>query len=56
MTTPGASTNTLKLGVGPALTNFYDGNLWLIQLWSTNLSPSDIANLYFNQKKGVPWP
>jgi hypothetical protein len=56
ITSPASSTNTLKLGVDPAFTNDLDGNLWLPQIWSTNLSPSDIANLYYNQRNGIRWP
>jgi hypothetical protein len=36
--------------------NDYDGDLWLPQIWSTNLSPIDVANLYYRQKTGIPWP
>jgi hypothetical protein len=53
---PNSSTNTLKIAIDPVETNIYDGNLWLIQVWTTNLSPSDIANLYYNQGRGIPWP
>jgi len=53
---PTFSTDTLKIGVDPVGTNNYDGNLWLIQVWTTNLSPSDVANLYYNQARGVLYP
>ena len=56
ITSPSSSTNTLKFGVDPTLTNHLDGNIWLPQIWSTALSPQDIANLYFNQFYGNPWP
>ena len=53
---PAPSTNYLVFGLvssvyGPS---DIDGNLWLPQIWSTNLSAIDIANLYFNQTHGKP--
>jgi hypothetical protein len=56
ITNPGSSTGSLEFGVDAAFTNDYDGNLWLPQIWSTNLSPTDIANLFYNQVHGKPWP
>jgi hypothetical protein len=56
ITSPGSSTNPLELGVDATFTNDYDGNMWLPQIWSRKLSPSDIANLYYNQVHGKPWP
>jgi hypothetical protein len=56
---PASSTNYLIFGLGTANTNGVsdlDGDMWLPQIWSTNLSPSDIANLYYNQQNGIPWP
>jgi hypothetical protein len=53
---PGSSNNSLKIGQDGSGFNFYDGNLWQPQIWSSELSPSDIANLYFNQVQGMLWP
>jgi hypothetical protein len=55
---PAPSSNNLVFG-HEALSdgnNDYDGDLWLPQIWSTNLSPIDVANLYYRQKTGIPWP
>jgi hypothetical protein len=30
--------------------------MWLLQIWSTSLSATEVATLYFNQLPGVPWP
>jgi hypothetical protein len=58
LASPATSTNPLVFGLGTANNGLsdYDGNLWLPQIWSTNLTPTDIANLYYNQKNGIPWP
>jgi hypothetical protein len=59
---PISSTNSLKFGAGVFYNGSYgqtdnmDGSIWLPQIWSTNLSCTDIANLYYNQVKGKPWP
>ena len=56
---PAPSSKPLIFGFGTANTNGpsdYDGDMWLPQIWSTNLSPSDIANLFQQQKFGIPWP
>jgi hypothetical protein len=53
---PASSPNSLILGVDQAGDHHLDGNIWLTQIWSTPLSPTDISNLYFNQVTGVPWP
>jgi hypothetical protein len=36
--------------------NFYDGNIWLLQMWGEPLPAASVANLYFAQLSGVPWP
>lgn len=53
-------TNSLWLGrqntgAGSPSTNL-DGNVWQPQIWSTNLSPSDVSKLYYEQLNGIPWP
>jgi len=54
---PAPSTNNLVFGVDYTLvTNYLDGQIWLSQIWRVALSPTDIANLYFQQVKGIPWP
>jgi hypothetical protein len=56
---PASSTKNLILGLGKANPNgasHLDGDMWLPQIWSINLSPSEVANLFFNQKNGNPWP
>jgi hypothetical protein len=55
---PAPSPNNLTFGIAPY---FYgspslDGDLWLPQIWNSVLSPIDIANLYYNQIHGTPWP
>jgi hypothetical protein len=52
-------TNTLVLGeqnVGPYFWNVLDGNMWLAQIWSRNLSAADATVIYLNQLGGTPWP
>jgi hypothetical protein len=53
---PGPSGASLKFAVDPSGTDYYDGNLWLPQIWGESLPATSIANLYFNQRSGVPWP
>ena len=59
---PISTANTLKFGAGVFNNGSFvesdkmDGTLWLPQIWSTNLSSADIANLYYNQLRGKPWP
>jgi hypothetical protein len=54
-----SGTNTLILGeqnLGPYFGNTLDGNMWMTQIWSTNLSDMDAVYLYLNQQNGTPWP
>jgi len=55
---PVSSTTYLIFGLGTANNGYsdLDGDMWLPQIWSTNLWPADVANLYFNQTHGSPWP
>jgi hypothetical protein len=59
---PASSSNNLMFGYGADQDSsshgpyYLDGNIWLPQVWSTALSPSDIANLYYNQSLGSAWP
>jgi len=60
-TSPASTSSNLVFGTSflyPATTGapWYDGNMWLPQIWSSALSPTDIANLYFKQVKGIQWP
>jgi hypothetical protein len=63
-TSPSSSTNCLifGLGAGPfgsnssSGTNDLDGDISRPQIWRTNLAPADVANLYYNQVHGSPWP
>jgi hypothetical protein len=53
-----SGTNTLWIGQqnGGSISNYLDGDIWQPQIWSTNLSPSDVSKLYYEQMNGVPWP
>lgn len=53
---PASSTNNLVLGAAVGGSRWLDGNIWQPQIWSTNLSASDVANLYLNQSAGLTWP
>jgi hypothetical protein len=55
---PASSAANLIVGheAGSDGNNDYDGDMWLPQIWGSNLSPSDIANLFHQQKFGIPWP
>jgi hypothetical protein len=55
---PASSTNYLVFGheANSDGNNDFDGDMWLPQIWSTNLSPANIANLYYREKNGIPWP
>lgn len=57
-TNPASTSNPLILGVGTNVNGLinYDGNMWQPQVWSVALSPQQVANLYFNQAAGFPWP
>ena len=58
---PASSTNDLTFGTsllfpdvqGPP---WYDGDMWQPQIWSTALTPTEVANLYFQQVGGADWP
>jgi hypothetical protein len=60
VTVPAPSgTNTLLIGeknLGGYYGSFLDGNLWMTQIWSRNLSAPDAALLYLHQLSGSPWP
>ena len=60
VTVPAPSgTNTLLIGeknMGGHYGSFLDGNLWMTQIWSRNLSAQDAALLYLHQLQGSPWP
>ncbi|MGA2245466.1 MAG: LamG domain-containing protein [Verrucomicrobiota bacterium] len=54
-----SGTNTLMLGqqnLGPNFGRTLDGNMWMTQIWSTNLADMDAVYLYLNQLIGSPWP
>lgn len=54
-----SGTNTLMLGeqnLGTYFGNTLDGNIWMTQIWSTNLSNMDAVYLYLNEQNGNPWP
>ena len=53
---PASSNNSLVLGQDDDNANFYDGDMWLPQIWSSALTATDIANLYFAQSQGIIWP
>jgi predicted Zn-dependent protease len=55
-TNPLSSVNSLLLGVDRAGAHFLDGDLWLPQIWGEALPATAIANLYFQQSLGIPWP
>jgi hypothetical protein len=54
-----SGTNTLMLGqqnLGSSFGETLDGNMWMTQIWSTNLDPVEASYLYLNQVNGSPWP
>jgi hypothetical protein len=53
---PAPSTNSLVIGTDRAGAHYFDGNMWMTQIWSTPLAPADVANLFFIQSLGQPWP
>lgn len=53
---PAPSAYSLMLGIDGAGANYFDGDIWLPQIWGSALTATDIANLYFQQVRGVPWP
>ncbi len=53
---PASSVYNLVFGVDGAGANRLDGDIWLTQIWSAALLPTDIANLCFQQIKGNAWP
>jgi len=63
-TNPIASTNSLTFGYGVyyaansniIATNYYDGDIWQPQIWSSALGPAQIYLLYTNQVIGTNWP
>ena len=56
ITSPASSTNSLIFGVDRAGAHYLDGNIWLPQIWGEALPATSVANLYFNQLYGNPWP
>ncbi len=56
ITIPAPSTNSLIFGVDRARAHYLDGNMWLPQIWGEALPATAIANLYFSQSSGYPWP
>jgi len=55
---PISTTNSLIFGSGIASNTdaYLDGDIWQPQIWNIALLPTDVANLYFNQVSGIPWP
>jgi hypothetical protein len=56
---PAPTTNHLIIGYGqddPTGPVYLDGDIWTVQIWSTNLSQAAIANLFFNQLFGYFMP
>ena len=53
---PGSSGDSLVAGVSKISSGYLDGNISLLQIWNTTLSPGDVANLYLNQMSGNAWP
>jgi hypothetical protein len=54
-----SGTNTLMLGrqnLGGSFGNTLDGNIWMPQIWSRNLSVANAVILYMNQENGASWP
>lgn len=56
ITSPAPSTNSLRIGSDRIGDYVLDGNIWLMQIWNTNLSDSDVARLYWHQFQGKSWP
>jgi hypothetical protein len=56
ITIPASSINSLRIGMDRTRGNFFNGDMWLTQIWGEALAPTDIANLYFIQSYGQPWP
>jgi hypothetical protein len=55
-TSPAGSTNSLRMGMDRAGAHFLDGDIWLPQIWGEALPATSVANLYFAQIPGHPWP
>jgi len=53
---PASSAYSLVMGLDSSGANRLDGQIWLTQIWGSALSPTDIANLYFQQVNGIQWP
>jgi len=53
---PAPSAYSLVIGKDQAGQHFLDGDIWLTQIWGKALSPTDIANLFYNQETGTIWP
>jgi hypothetical protein len=53
---PASSLQSLLVGVDRAGQHHLDGNIWLLQIWSTALTPGDVANLFIHQVRGAAWP
>ena len=53
---PASSGDSLVIGVSKISSGYLDGDIGLLQIWNTALSPGDVANLYINQLSGSPWP
>jgi hypothetical protein len=56
ITSPASSTDSLIIGADRAGAHYLDGDIWLPQIWGEALPPTAVANLYFMQSQGYPWP
>jgi hypothetical protein len=56
ITTPASSSYSLRFGMDRAGAHYLDGDIWMPQVWGEALPATAIANLYFRQSTGQPWP
>jgi hypothetical protein len=56
VTSPASSPYGLIIGADIAGAHYLDGDIWLPQIWGEALPPTAVANLYFMQLLGSPWP
>ena len=56
ITIPASSASSLRLGMERTGGNYFNGAIWLPQIWGEALPATSVANLYFIESFGQPWP